>query len=126
MTPWATTSNNFEDGSCGVSCNADYVQFLPMPVVPKNCNERLMKPDKRVITNDFTTRVYVSPPSVDYDCNEVFTMDIYDKFENISEKSKIISRIGMSRIELTDKSEMASSTVSGQMPMYRFGNYFYH
>uniref|UniRef100_A0AC35TR02 IgGFc_binding domain-containing protein n=1 Tax=Rhabditophanes sp. KR3021 TaxID=114890 RepID=A0AC35TR02_9BILA len=65
---WWTTTSNLEDDSCGLSCNVNYVTF--MPVVSKQCNDLLFPPDQRMITNDFTTRLYASPPSVDQDCVE--------------------------------------------------------
>uniref|UniRef100_A0AC35TRW0 CUB_2 domain-containing protein n=1 Tax=Rhabditophanes sp. KR3021 TaxID=114890 RepID=A0AC35TRW0_9BILA len=125
INPFASTSNN-PDAPCGTSCYRDYTTFMMMPVVEKKCNDIISPSDQRMITNDFTTRLYVSPPSVPYDCNETFTMNIYDKEDNINGYQEIITSMGSSTIELTDKSEMASSTNAGQMPMYRLGSVLNH
>uniref|UniRef100_A0AC35TQF3 CUB domain-containing protein n=1 Tax=Rhabditophanes sp. KR3021 TaxID=114890 RepID=A0AC35TQF3_9BILA len=60
------------------------------------------------------------------DCNEIFTITIYDKNDNINGDHKIIIAAEPSTIELTDKSEIASPTYSGQMPMYRLGSILSH
>uniref|UniRef100_A0AC35TYY7 SCP domain-containing protein n=1 Tax=Rhabditophanes sp. KR3021 TaxID=114890 RepID=A0AC35TYY7_9BILA len=119
MSDYASTSN-IGVPSCGITCHEDYITFMPMPVVSKDCSDAISPPDQRMITNDFTTRIYVSPPDVPYDCNEMFTTTVYDKNDNGHQE--VISSIGTSTIELTDKSEMASSSNSGQLPMYRLGS----
>uniref|UniRef100_A0AC35UF68 Phospholipid scramblase n=1 Tax=Rhabditophanes sp. KR3021 TaxID=114890 RepID=A0AC35UF68_9BILA len=91
-----------------------------MPVVFKQCDTKLSRPDQRIISNNFTTRLYVSPPDVPSDCKEVFTMDVSDKAGTVNHET--INDSGSSTIELTDKSEMGSSTNEGQTPMYRFGS----
>uniref|UniRef100_A0AC35UAK4 IgGFc_binding domain-containing protein n=1 Tax=Rhabditophanes sp. KR3021 TaxID=114890 RepID=A0AC35UAK4_9BILA len=124
LNPWAV-SGSLQDGSCGISCNWDYITFMPMPVVGKECNKMLALPDQRIITNDFTTRLYVSPPNVPHNCNEMFKIQVYDKFDNVTGNCEIISDIGSSTISLTDKSEMGSETFEGETVMYRFGS-FHH
>uniref|UniRef100_A0AC35TKC4 IgGFc_binding domain-containing protein n=1 Tax=Rhabditophanes sp. KR3021 TaxID=114890 RepID=A0AC35TKC4_9BILA len=99
---------------------------MPMPVVAKQCNDLLFPTDQRMITNDFTTRLYVSPPSVDSDCDEIFTVIVYDKNDNVNGHHEVITAVSPSTIDLTDKSEMASSSYSGQIPMYRLGSISNH
>uniref|UniRef100_A0AC35TLI2 IgGFc_binding domain-containing protein n=1 Tax=Rhabditophanes sp. KR3021 TaxID=114890 RepID=A0AC35TLI2_9BILA len=113
------TESNFNYDACGDLICEDYTAFMLMPVVSKECNIMLRQPDQKIMRNDFTTRLYVSPPSVDNDCNESFSMDVYDENNNV--KHELISAIGSSTIELTDKSEMGSSTSGGQIPMFRLG-----
>uniref|UniRef100_A0AC35TS51 IgGFc_binding domain-containing protein n=1 Tax=Rhabditophanes sp. KR3021 TaxID=114890 RepID=A0AC35TS51_9BILA len=124
VTPIAATSNNEDDGSCGKTCGNNYVAFMPVPVVSKKCNQLLSSPDLRLMTNDFTTRLHISPPSVDYNCNEDFSMDVYDKEGNVDHK--VISKTGLSLISLVDQSEIGSSTNAGEMPVYRFGSILNH
>uniref|UniRef100_A0AC35TSK5 Thermopsin n=1 Tax=Rhabditophanes sp. KR3021 TaxID=114890 RepID=A0AC35TSK5_9BILA len=59
------TTGTLDGKSCGRSCNWNYVTFMPMPSVSKSCNSAWTHPDQRMITNDFTTRLYVSPPNVE-------------------------------------------------------------
>uniref|UniRef100_A0AC35TXX7 Velvet domain-containing protein n=1 Tax=Rhabditophanes sp. KR3021 TaxID=114890 RepID=A0AC35TXX7_9BILA len=95
---------------------------MPMPVVAKQCNGLLFPPDQRMISNDLTTRLYVSPPTVASECEEIFEITVYDKDNNANGHQEIITAIKPSTIDLTEKSEMGSSTDSGQMPMYRLGS----
>uniref|UniRef100_A0AC35TWW5 CUB domain-containing protein n=1 Tax=Rhabditophanes sp. KR3021 TaxID=114890 RepID=A0AC35TWW5_9BILA len=120
-TATATTSN-VDDRSCGFSCVRDSVTFMPIPVIQKQCYEIVAPPDETIITNDFTTRLYVTPPGVDASCKEDFQMTIYAKHDNNTGLNKYIDHFGYSQIEMTDRSEMASSTYAGQMPMYRLGS----
>uniref|UniRef100_A0AC35TID4 C1q domain-containing protein n=1 Tax=Rhabditophanes sp. KR3021 TaxID=114890 RepID=A0AC35TID4_9BILA len=99
---------------------------MPMSVVAKQCNDLLFPADQRMITNDFTTRLYVSPPSVDSDCDEILTMVIYDENDNVNGYHQVITAASSDTIDLTDKSEMASSSYSGQIPMYRLGSILNH
>uniref|UniRef100_A0AC35TQ14 IgGFc_binding domain-containing protein n=1 Tax=Rhabditophanes sp. KR3021 TaxID=114890 RepID=A0AC35TQ14_9BILA len=121
MTPYIVSTDE-ADGECGFPCYQDYVTFFPSPVFFTECNGVLSPPDQRIITNDFTTRLYVSPPKKSSDCDEIFIMTIYNKEDNVNGDEEIITAIGSSTIDLRDKSEMGSSTSAGQMPIYRLGS----
>uniref|UniRef100_A0AC35TVB1 IgGFc_binding domain-containing protein n=1 Tax=Rhabditophanes sp. KR3021 TaxID=114890 RepID=A0AC35TVB1_9BILA len=117
-----TAPNNVDDKECGKTCYPNYVSFMPMPVVSKKCNSLLSHPDQRMITHDFTKRLYISPPNVDLNCDETFSIDVYNK-DNINGNIEIINTVGLSSFELKNTSEIALSTYSGQMPMYRLGSF---
>uniref|UniRef100_A0AC35TNT3 Astacin domain-containing protein n=1 Tax=Rhabditophanes sp. KR3021 TaxID=114890 RepID=A0AC35TNT3_9BILA len=97
---------------------------MPMPVVSKGCNDAFSRADQRMITNDFTTRLYISPPDIPDHCNELFTMTVYDK--NGDEYNETITSAGSSSVELADEYEKAFSTNAGEMRIYRFGSILNH
>uniref|UniRef100_A0AC35UE73 IgGFc_binding domain-containing protein n=1 Tax=Rhabditophanes sp. KR3021 TaxID=114890 RepID=A0AC35UE73_9BILA len=116
------SDNNLDEG-CGITCKPDYGTFMLSPLVPKQCNDLLFPPDQRLITNDFTSRVYVAPPSVSSKCNEVFSATFFDKNDNVNGDHIIITAYNRSFYDFGGKSpEMASSSYSGQMPMVRHGS----
>uniref|UniRef100_A0AC35TVM6 GMC_oxred_C domain-containing protein n=1 Tax=Rhabditophanes sp. KR3021 TaxID=114890 RepID=A0AC35TVM6_9BILA len=93
MTPWAHATNR-NDALCGVTCLPDYVSF--MPVVSKQCNTLLAYTDKKMITNDFATRAYVSSPVVPSSCHDLFTMNVYNKDDDVTGNKVVIAAVGFS------------------------------
>uniref|UniRef100_A0AC35TQQ0 CUB domain-containing protein n=1 Tax=Rhabditophanes sp. KR3021 TaxID=114890 RepID=A0AC35TQQ0_9BILA len=119
---YASTAN-IDDDSCGFTCQSDYITFMPMPVTSKPCFAELTSSDQVLMTNDFTTRLYVSPPSVDSDCEDTLEMTVFERNNNVTGNTIKISHDGFSSIELSDKAEeVATTTKAGEMPMYRFGS----
>uniref|UniRef100_A0AC35U9I9 IgGFc_binding domain-containing protein n=1 Tax=Rhabditophanes sp. KR3021 TaxID=114890 RepID=A0AC35U9I9_9BILA len=121
-TSFATTSNSGTDGSCGQSCNRDYITFMPLPEHPKTCSNGALFHDHRMITSDLTTSLYIAPPTVPPTCDEVFSLSVFGINDNSKGVSKIIPRTGTSSITLTDKPEVATNSKHGVMPMYRLGS----
>uniref|UniRef100_A0AC35U4K3 IgGFc_binding domain-containing protein n=1 Tax=Rhabditophanes sp. KR3021 TaxID=114890 RepID=A0AC35U4K3_9BILA len=122
MSPDATTGDGDCRGRFGLDCDDDITTAMMMPLVEKDCNARLSRPDQRMISNDFTTRVYISPPAVSDDCDELFAMTYFDQANNVDGFQEIITPIGSSTIELDGRLDIFSSTSSGVMPVYRFGS----
>uniref|UniRef100_A0AC35TWB8 CUB domain-containing protein n=1 Tax=Rhabditophanes sp. KR3021 TaxID=114890 RepID=A0AC35TWB8_9BILA len=120
VTPWVTSSNFFDD-SCGKSCYMNYVQLTPMPVVTKQCNVQLFPAEQRIITDDYTSKLYVSPPNVEGVCYENFALILYNK-NNLNGEYKPIESFETNTISLETTSEIGSLSKAGQMPMYRFGS----
>uniref|UniRef100_A0AC35TLU2 IgGFc_binding domain-containing protein n=1 Tax=Rhabditophanes sp. KR3021 TaxID=114890 RepID=A0AC35TLU2_9BILA len=118
VSPWATTNN--VDSLCGKTCKSDYLTFMPISSTKKKCNVLLAKPDQRMITSDFTTRLYVSPPNMGFDCNEVLKITVFDNSGNTEGKDEIVSNIGLTTLDLID--EIAFTSTSGQMSTYRLGS----
>uniref|UniRef100_A0AC35TSI6 Peptidase A1 domain-containing protein n=1 Tax=Rhabditophanes sp. KR3021 TaxID=114890 RepID=A0AC35TSI6_9BILA len=117
----ASTTTNLPK-TCGASCNKDYVTFMPIPSQPIMCNSALKTPDQRMITNDFTTRLHVSPPNVGFNCNEVPKMTVYNDINNAQGTEQIVADSGLTAIWLMNNKAAAFSTFSGQMTTNRFGS----
>uniref|UniRef100_A0AC35UDM0 IgGFc_binding domain-containing protein n=1 Tax=Rhabditophanes sp. KR3021 TaxID=114890 RepID=A0AC35UDM0_9BILA len=113
-TPWSIDDTD-QDKPC-------YIAFMLMPVVQQNCYHNLINPDQRIITNVFTSIVYISPPAVDANCNEEFLLNVFNEKDNMKGSIKTISKTIPNHINLDGEiSEIATTTVNGQIPMYRIG-----
>uniref|UniRef100_A0AC35U9K8 IgGFc_binding domain-containing protein n=1 Tax=Rhabditophanes sp. KR3021 TaxID=114890 RepID=A0AC35U9K8_9BILA len=121
-----TASSDHDDDTCGASCMLDYTTFFVPPAVYKMCHgPNITSPDQRLMTNDFTTSVYITPPATQFDdCYEKFKMIVYEKSNNSTKGAGSVSSTGDSAIPLLNYPEIASSAISGLMPMYRFGSIF--
>uniref|UniRef100_A0AC35UE61 IgGFc_binding domain-containing protein n=1 Tax=Rhabditophanes sp. KR3021 TaxID=114890 RepID=A0AC35UE61_9BILA len=120
--PLTTLSN--DDSSCGQSCNEDSVNFMPIASQPIVCDKPLVTPDQRMITNDFTTRLYVSPPSVETNCDASDTITVYDVINNVQGTKQEVSKFGFTAISLMNTEAAGFTTTSGQMSTNRFGSFF--
>uniref|UniRef100_A0AC35TRT6 Uncharacterized protein n=1 Tax=Rhabditophanes sp. KR3021 TaxID=114890 RepID=A0AC35TRT6_9BILA len=118
--PFTTTSNLCT--SRAPSCSRDFVQFMPIASQPLQCNSFLMPPDQRMITNDFTTRLHVSPPNLGANCNAITKITVYDENNNVRGTEQIVDKMGFTKISLMNDEVAGFSTVGGQMSTNRFGS----
>uniref|UniRef100_A0AC35TV21 IgGFc_binding domain-containing protein n=1 Tax=Rhabditophanes sp. KR3021 TaxID=114890 RepID=A0AC35TV21_9BILA len=81
-----------------------------------------MPPDQRMITNDFTTRLHVSPPNLGANCNAITKITAYDENNNVRGTEQIVDKTGLTEISLINDEVAGFSTVGGQMSTNRFGS----
>uniref|UniRef100_A0AC35TGQ9 IgGFc_binding domain-containing protein n=1 Tax=Rhabditophanes sp. KR3021 TaxID=114890 RepID=A0AC35TGQ9_9BILA len=120
--PQSTTSDIDSNGSCGSICYTDFVQFMPIASQPIQCNSILTGPDQRMVTDDFTTRLHVSPPNVGANCNAITNISVYNG--NFGHKDQAVDSMGFTQISLMNNEFAGISTYGGQVSTNRFGSIF--
>uniref|UniRef100_A0AC35UB83 Adipocyte plasma membrane-associated protein n=1 Tax=Rhabditophanes sp. KR3021 TaxID=114890 RepID=A0AC35UB83_9BILA len=113
-----TVTTNLPDAA---SSYQDFVQFMTIASEPIDCNSVLTKPDQRMITKDFTTRLHIFPPNSGViNCNAITEITVYDKKNNLRGTKQIVDKMGNTRILLMDKKVAGFSTIEGQSSTNRF------
>uniref|UniRef100_A0AC35TJD5 CUB_2 domain-containing protein n=1 Tax=Rhabditophanes sp. KR3021 TaxID=114890 RepID=A0AC35TJD5_9BILA len=120
VSPFASTVKNAKwDGS---NRFYNYISFMPISSGDKTCHKKLTTPDRRMITNDFTSSIYVSPTIYGGKCDEVDTITIYNGTETgVVEE---VSNFGATNISFVDQKQVGTSTNGGFMPIFRFVSIF--
>uniref|UniRef100_A0AC35UHD1 IgGFc_binding domain-containing protein n=1 Tax=Rhabditophanes sp. KR3021 TaxID=114890 RepID=A0AC35UHD1_9BILA len=120
VTPWASTTEQYE--TCQ-ACARDHAAMMLIPNLVKQCNQQHLPQEQRIMTSDFTSKLFISPP-VSSDCDEKFKVTVFDDNKLASGKEMEVSKIGSTNITFVDRKEMALVSVSGVMPTIRFGTFF--
>uniref|UniRef100_A0AC35UFE4 IgGFc_binding domain-containing protein n=1 Tax=Rhabditophanes sp. KR3021 TaxID=114890 RepID=A0AC35UFE4_9BILA len=124
ITSASTKTGNRNDGTCGDTCFYDYTAFMPISLGPIDCDSLEDKPDIRMITNDLTTRLYLSPANLrGNDCDDNSVITLYDDKTNINGNEEVVSNIGLTRIEMAAINQTGFRSESGQITNYRFGSF---
>uniref|UniRef100_A0AC35UEB7 IgGFc_binding domain-containing protein n=1 Tax=Rhabditophanes sp. KR3021 TaxID=114890 RepID=A0AC35UEB7_9BILA len=118
--PYSSTSASVP--YCGSSCFNDYISFMPISSSSQMCDTLLTPPDQRLITSDFTTRLYLSPSNFNSNCDDVSTITIYDDVNNVDGVEKTLNVGDSTIISLQNKDAIAFSSYNGQKVAYRFGS----
>uniref|UniRef100_A0AC35TXW3 IgGFc_binding domain-containing protein n=1 Tax=Rhabditophanes sp. KR3021 TaxID=114890 RepID=A0AC35TXW3_9BILA len=122
LTAPRVTSNSITTDYCGTTCLSDYVTFMPIGVNEKKCKFESNQPEENMITNDFTSRIYIYPTYQDGICNDKLTATVYDDITNLARGTTIdISLYGKSSVSLVNKKQTGVLTYDGPLRSYRQG-----
>uniref|UniRef100_A0AC35TXJ7 IgGFc_binding domain-containing protein n=1 Tax=Rhabditophanes sp. KR3021 TaxID=114890 RepID=A0AC35TXJ7_9BILA len=120
VSPFASsTDHDYPCDTPTLSCQKDYVSYFPVQS-PQQCGVILTKADQRMITNNFTTRLYVS--SANFECTPLSQMTIYDDDTNFKGMDINFNINQPTNISLITNSQAAFSSYTGVKPSYRFGS----
>uniref|UniRef100_A0AC35UCR0 IgGFc_binding domain-containing protein n=1 Tax=Rhabditophanes sp. KR3021 TaxID=114890 RepID=A0AC35UCR0_9BILA len=113
------------DSSCGKICCKNYMTTMLLANTVKKCNQPTLSQEQRIITNDFSSRLYISPP-VASDCAEDFTVRVFDNNKLAGGEEIIISKTGYTNYTFAERREISLVSSSGDMSVIRYGTVFHN
>uniref|UniRef100_A0AC35UFU6 ShKT domain-containing protein n=1 Tax=Rhabditophanes sp. KR3021 TaxID=114890 RepID=A0AC35UFU6_9BILA len=112
--------NNNYDTNCAQNCHWDYTVVIPLPVIENNCFRTSKIFDDYVITNNFTTRLYVAPPL--NNCNFKVLAQVVDDIGSPDGTSLEISALGFTNLTLSTRNQVEMTYhYTGGLRVYRQG-----